>query len=303
MIFNIFVFFVAISLSSVSAFYSVIGLTAIFSGSFWPIIIMGSTLELAKLTAASWLYRNWKITPIILKTYFIISILLLMSITSLGIFGGLSKAHIDSTLDYGANSIEVRSLTQQEKMIQNRLDYLLARAKDPAIASDKLDRQIQTTQKELNDISKKKLPLLKEENKLTVDVGPIKYVAQLIYGDVDDGIDKAVRLVIMLIMVVFDPLAVLLLISANISLRQHENESEKISNIKKNLINNDDIVTNSKIDEPIVLEKSESVQINKNDIATMPEGDLPKEIKKRIISHGPGIYSEEIITLDDLMKK
>jgi len=264
---------------------------------------MGSTLELAKLTAASWLYRNWKITPIILKTYFIISITLLMSITSLGIFGGLSKAHIDSTLDYGANSIEVKSLTQQEKMIQNRLDYLLARAKDPAIASDKLDRQIQTTQKELNDISKKKLPLLKEENKLTVDVGPIKYVAQLIYGDVDDGIDKAVRLVIMLIMVVFDPLAVLLLISANISLRQHENESEKISNIKKNLINNDDIVTNSKIDEPIVLEKSESVQINKNDIATMPEGDLPKEIKKRIISHGPGIYSEEIITLDDLMKK
>ena len=303
MIFNIFVFFVAILLSSVSAFYSVIGLTAIFSGSFWPIIIMGSTLELAKLTAASWLYRNWKITPIILKTYFIISITLLMSITSLGIFGGLSKAHIDSTLDYGANSIEVKSLTQQEKMIQNRLDYLLARAKDPAIASDKLDRQIQTTQKELNDISKKKLPLLKEENKLTVDVGPIKYVAQLIYGDVDDGIDKAVRLVIMLIMVVFDPLAVLLLISANISLRQHENESEKISNIKKNLINNDDIVTNSKIDEPLVLEKSESVQINKNDIATMPEGDLPKEIKKRIISHGPGIYSEEIITLDDLMKK
>ena len=294
----------ALALSGIAAYYSVIGLAAIFTGAFWPIVFMGSVLEASKLVTTSWLYRNWKNCPFLLKSYLTTAVVILMLITSMGIFGYLSKAHIDSTLDAGANNVEVKTLNTQEKIAKERLDYLLARAKDPSTASNRLDKQIQDTQKELNEITKKKLPLLKESNKLVAEVGPIKYVGDMIYGsDDDNAIDKAVRLVIMLIMVVFDPLAVLLLISANISLRQHENESEKISNIKKNLINNDDIVTNSKIDEPIVLEKSESVQINKNDIATMPEGDLPKEIKKRIISHGPGIYSEEIITLDDLMKK
>ena len=119
------------------------------------------------------------------------------------------------------NSVEVKTLVQQEKIAKERLDYLLARAKDPSTASNRLDNQIQSTQKELVEINKKKLPLLKESNKLVAEVGPIKYVGDMIYGTEDDtAIDKAVRLVIMLIMVVFDPLAVLLLIAANISLMQ-----------------------------------------------------------------------------------
>jgi hypothetical protein len=96
---------------------------------------------------------------------------------------------------------------------------LLARAKDPSTASNRLDKQIQDTQKELTEINKRKLPLLKESNKLTAEVGPIKYIGDMVYGtDDEDGLDKAVRLVIMLIMVVFDPLAVLLLIAANMSM-------------------------------------------------------------------------------------
>jgi Skp family chaperone for outer membrane proteins len=139
----------------------------------------------------------------------------------MGIFGFLSKSHIDSTLDAGANQVEVRTLNAQEKIAKERLDYLLARAKDPSTASNRLDKQIQDTQKELNEISKKKLPLLKESNKLVAEVGPIKYVGDMIYGTEDaDSIDKAVRLVIMLIMIVFDPLAVLLLIAANMSMNQ-----------------------------------------------------------------------------------
>jgi len=137
----------------------------------------------------------------------------------MGIFGFLSKAHIDSTMDAGVNTIEVKTLVQQEKITKERLDYLLARAKDPSTASNKLDKQIQDTQKELTEINKRKLPLLKESNKLTAEVGPIKYVGDMIYGVEDEtGLDKAVRLVIMLIMVVFDPLAVLLLIAANMSM-------------------------------------------------------------------------------------
>ena len=156
-----------------------------------------------------------------------------MLITSMGIFGFLSKAHIDSTMDSGANTVEIKILTQQEKITKERLEYLLARAKDPSTASNRLDKQIQDTQKELTEINKKRLPLLKESNKLVAEVGPIKYVGDMIYGtDDDNAIDKAVRLVIMLIMVVFDPLAVLLLIAANISMQQRVRIPKPVEEIK-----------------------------------------------------------------------
>ena len=209
----------ALLLSGIAAYYSVIGLAAIFTGAFWPIVFMGSVLELSKLVTTSWLYRNWKTCPLLLKSYLTFAVVILMIITSMGIFGFLSKAHIDSTMDAGANTLEVKTLVQQEKITKERLDYLLARAKDPSTASNRLDKQIQDTQKELTEINKRKLPLLKESNKLTAEVGPIKYIGDMVYGtDDEDGLDKAVRLVIMLIMVVFDPLAVLLLIAANMSM-------------------------------------------------------------------------------------
>jgi len=213
-------FLCALALSGIAAYYSVIGLAAIFTGAFWPIVFMGGVLEASKLVTASWLYRNWKTCPLLLKTYLTTAVIVLMMITSMGIFGFLAKAHIDSTLDASANNVEVKTLNQQEKITKDRLDYLLARAKDPSTANNRLDKQIQDTQKELTEISKKKLPLLKESNKLVAEVGPIKYVGDLVYGsDDDNALDKAVRLVIMLIMVVFDPLAVLLLIAANMSLK------------------------------------------------------------------------------------
>jgi hypothetical protein len=213
----------ALALSGIAAYYSIIGLAAIFTGAFWPIVFMGSVLEASKLVTTSWLYRNWKTCPFLLKTYLTTAVVILMLITSMGIFGFLSKAHIDSTLDSGANMVEVKTLNAQEKITKERLEYLLLRAKDPSTASNRLDKQIQDTQKELNEITKKKLPLLKESNKLVAEVGPIKYVGDMIYGVEDDNaIDKAVRLVIMLIMIVFDPLAVLLLIAANMNIKQKE---------------------------------------------------------------------------------
>jgi hypothetical protein len=178
-----------------------------------------------------------------------------MVITSMGIFGFLSKAHIDSTMDAGMNSVEVKTLNQQEKIAKERLDYLLARAKDPSTASNRLDNQIQSTQKELVEINKKKLPLLKESNKLVAEVGPIKYVGDMIYGtDDENAIDKAVRLVIMLIMVVFDPLAVLLLVAANISMKRKEVETiEKID------------ITQELNDTSIEVEKQNIVEIEDNE--------------------------------------
>lgn len=228
-------FLAAFLLSGIAAYYSVIGLASIFTGSFWPVIIMGGSLEFAKLVTASWLYRNWKTSPFLLKTYLTTAVVVLMLITSMGIFGFLAKAHIDSTLNAGANSVEVKTLNAEEKITRDRLDYLLARAKDPSTASNRLDRQIQEAQKQLSDISQKKLPLLREENKLSADVGPIKYVADIFFGDSENALDKAVRLVIFMIMLVFDPLAVLLLVAANVPLAEKKTEQETIAVEKQNV--------------------------------------------------------------------
>tara|TARA_B110000503_G_scaffold28947_1_gene46333 strand:- start:80 stop:931 length:852 start_codon:yes stop_codon:yes gene_type:complete len=242
----------ALLLSGIAGYYSIIGLAAIFTGAFWPIVFMGSVLELSKLVTTSWLYRNWKTCPFLLRTYLTSAVVILMLITSMGIFGFLSKAHIDSTMDSGANVVEIKILTQQEKITKERLEYLLARAKDPSTASNRLDKQIQDTQKELTEINKKRLPLLKESNKLVAEVGPIKYVGDMVYGTDDDhAIDKAVRLVIMLIMVVFDPLAVLLLIAANISMQQRVKVPEPI-------------------EEPGAV--TETVEVDKENIADIEEG-------------------------------
>ena len=209
-------FIIAIALSAIAAFYSVIGLAQIFPGSFWPIILMGSVLEAAKLVTVSWLYNNWSVTVRAMRYYFCIAIVLLMAITSMGIFGYLSRAHIESNIVVGANTVQLKTIETQEKIARDRLDYLLARAKDPSTASNKLDKQIQETQAELTRLTKEKLPLMAEENKLTAEIGPIKYIAEIFYDRNDTGfIDKAVRLVIFTIIIVFDPLAVLLLIASN----------------------------------------------------------------------------------------
>jgi len=282
-------FLCAIALSAIAGYYSIIGLAAIFVGAFWPVVLMGSVLEVSKLVTASWLYRNWKIAPFLLRTYLTFAVLIIMLITSMGIFGFLAKAHIDSTLNSNANNVELKTLTIQEKITRDRLDYLIARAKDPSTASDKLDRQIQTTQKELTDISKRKLPLLKEDVKLTADVGPIKYVAELIYGNADDGIDKAVKLVIMIIMVVFDPLAVLLLIAANISLKQREevNEPETPSFFEKAR------TIAKKLDE-------DRIEIEKENITSVEE---EPEFVKKTIHTGIGRYEEHMVPVKKLEPK
>jgi hypothetical protein len=249
----------ALLLSGIAGYYSILGLAAIFTGAFWPIVFMGSVLELSKLVTTSWLYRNWETCPFLLKTYLTSAVVILMLITSMGIFGFLSKAHIDSTMDSGANTVEIKILTQQEKITKERLEYLLARAKDPSTASNRLDKQIQDTQKELTEINKKRLPLLKESNKLVAEVGPIKYVGDMIYGtDDDNAIDKAVRLVIMLIMVVFDPLAVLLLIAANISMQQRVKVPKPVEP--------------EPVKEPKPVSVTETVEVDIKNIADIEEG-------------------------------
>jgi len=278
----------ALLLSGIAAYYSIIGLAAIFTGAFWPIVFMGSVLEMSKLVTTSWLYRNWKSCPILLKSYLTFAVIILMIITSMGIFGFLSKAHIDSTMDSGMNNVEVKTLIQQEKIAKERLDYLLARAKDPSTASNRLDNQIQSTQRELVEINKKKLPLLKESNKLVAEVGPIKYVGDMIYGTDDDhAIDKAVRLVIMLIMVVFDPLAVLLLIAANMSMTQ-----KKIEPVEENNFDEPNKWFD-KIRDKVKKLDEDRIEVKKENIASIVENTTIQEREDPVrVQHAPGVYHE-----------
>lgn len=230
----IFPFLTAIALSGVAAYYSVIGLAQIFPGSFWPIIIMGSILEMAKLVTVSWLYNNWNQTILLMRYYFLVAIILLMLITSMGIFGYLSKAHLETNVVLGANTVQLKTLEQREKIVKERLEYLLKRAGDPATASRKIDKQIQEAQEELKEVNEKKLPLLSEENKLSAEIGPIKYIAEVLYTKDDPNfIDKAVRAVIVIIIIVFDPLAILLLVASNQTYRKLRENKESITESKK----------------------------------------------------------------------
>lgn len=232
-------------ISAVAAYFSILGLTTIFSGAFWPVFIMGSVLELGKLVAVSWLYNNWRITPLTIKTYLSASIAVLMLITSMGIFGLLSRAHIDQQLKLSIGaSAEIASIDSQIKIhddvikgydtqiaqIDAALEKMISQGQAQAsiyIADQQRKNRtniLQQKQKEIEaqtPLKLKKSKLESEYKSLEAEVGPIKYVAELIYGSAEPSlVDKAVRAVIILLILVFDPLAILLLVAFNISLQK-----------------------------------------------------------------------------------
>ena len=244
-------FLSAISISIIAAGYSIVGLATLFAGAVVPIILMGSALEVGKLVAASWLYHNWNSdVPRLLKSYLFIAIIVLVFITSLGIFGFLSKAHLDQVKPTSSNNIKIELLDNQIKSqeiiierSQNTLTLLdkalevyidkeyvtrgLKERKKQKPERDALTLAINEASDKIAELSDKKGSLKLEQDKIEAEVGPIKYVAELIYGEnAKDMFDHAVRVVILILIFVFDPLAVLLLIAANISLRQWRRKRE-----------------------------------------------------------------------------
>ena len=254
MFLTILTFLSAISISIIAAGYSIIGLATLFAGAVIPIILMGSALEVGKLVAASWLYHNWNSdVPRLLKAYLFSAIIILIFITSMGIFGFLSKAHLDQVKPTSSNNIKIELLNNQIKSQQLIIDRsqktltLLDKALEVYIDKEfvtrglkerkkqeperlELNTAIKEASNEIGKLSEEKGILSLEQNKIEAEVGPIKYVAELIYGEnAENNFDSAVRIVILILIFVFDPLAVLLLIAANISLRQWRQKR----NIKK----------------------------------------------------------------------
>jgi len=239
MIFNYLVLFIAIALSVVAAYYSIAGLAFIFSAAVIPVVVMGSVLEAAKVVSASWLYQNWQTAPSSIKYYLTTAVCVLIFITSMGIFGFLSKAHIDQNLSTVDNSIVIKNLEREirgeESSITNAqrsLDILdsLVTSADPKDANfirnrqkrerENINTDIRKASEKINQLSLQLAPLKQKEAEFEAEVGPIKYVADLIYGESDKNVlEKAVRIVILIIVFVFDPLAIILLIAANHSLK------------------------------------------------------------------------------------
>lgn len=242
-------FATAVVLSAVAEYYSIVGLMAIFAASPIAVIVMGIALGVAKLVTVSWLYRNWNEAPKLLKYYFVVAIVILMMITSLGIFGFLSKAHSDQSIVSGSAIEKVmiydrkidtaKSNIDQSrkalKQLDESVDQIMARSTSEAGASKaaglrrsqqaerkRLLENIEAEQKRVSDLTEESAASRSDLRQIEAKVGPIKYIANFVYGEASaDLLDKSVTWIIILLIFVFDPLAVLMMIAANYSLKMH----------------------------------------------------------------------------------
>jgi hypothetical protein len=291
-------FAVALSLSALAAYYAVMGLIAIFAAAVVPIALMGSLLEASKLVVASWLYRSWNEIPRLMKTYFTIALVVLMLLTSMGIFGFLSKAHLDQAVPSGDVAaklalIDEKIKTEKENINASRkelsqldaqVDQTIARTTEASGAeraisirrNQQKDRarilsEIGSSQTKIAKLNEERAPIASEVRKIEAEVGPIKYIAALIYGDnpEEDVLEKSVRWFIIMIVIVFDPLAVLLLVAANWNLRK---EQQLISPEKA-----------KSTDTPSELEQvEETLDIEVDEPTKDWEPELYDRVKKRI---------------------
>ena len=252
MFFGLVTLFVALSISAVAAYYSIVGLMAIFSAAAFSIAVMGVVLEIGKLVTASWLYQNWKTVPKVLKYYLTSAVVILMFITSMGIFGYLSKSHIDAGTNTSQVTVKldrVNSRIASEQKVIDRavrqlenLDKALERYVELGAVSKGLDRRISQeeerlkltnmvnkSQEKIDEYLDEKSDYELEIKNFEVEVGPLKYISALLYGD--DALtflENAVRWVILILVFVFDPLAVLLVVAANITIRDVLNKRKRI---------------------------------------------------------------------------
>jgi hypothetical protein len=270
---------VALTLSAIAAWYSVLGLTAIFAAAVIPIIIMGGSLEIAKVVTTVWLHKYWDRSGWKLKLYLIPAVVALAFLTSMGIFGFLSKAHSDQTLVSGDVGAKVELIDERIKIsreniamnqvaleqMNNQVDQLLGRTDDDKGANravqvrrqqarerNRLNNEIEAEQVKIAKLSEEAAPIRAEIRKIEAEVGPIKYIAALIYGDNPDSnlLERAVRWMIILIVLVFDPLALTLVLAAQSSYRwldddlrnrKKEEDSKESEDVPTTKLSQDDV--------------------------------------------------------------
>lgn len=233
--------FTSLLLATCAAYFSIVGIMTIFAGAAFAVMIMSTVLEIGKLVSTAWLHYEWDRINNLVRAYFIFAVLVLMFITSMGIFGYLSKAHIDQTIQVGGNNelkIEMlerkiqrqqgiindseKVVAQLDETVEKLQEYDRIRGPDGAIAirasqaeeRTALNETIETSYNAIEDLQTELLPFKKQQISLEVEIGPLKYIAELVYGEENarDNFDNAVRWIIILLVFVFDPLAIMLLI-------------------------------------------------------------------------------------------
>lgn len=299
----------AILLSGIAEYFSIVGLIAIFAAAPISVAVMGGALGVSKLVAASWVYRNWDHAPKSLRYYLTLAVLILSIITSMGIFGFLSKAHSEQTLVSG--DLQAKLLVYEEKIktakenievdrkqlkqLDSAVDQVMARSNTEegatkAIAIRKtqtreraaLAKSIETNQKLISTLSEESAPLRAEVRKVDAEVGPVKYIANFIYGDAETALlEKAVTWIIILIIFVFDPLAILLLIAANVKPPVQETTATGetapvLSTVEHDLKLQDDVA----IREFVTIEKQQGWR--KETLTVADSSDAVKIDKERI---------------------
>lgn len=239
-------FLSALSISAVSAWFSIVGIMAIFAGAKVAALSVGIVLEIGKLVATSWLYRNWSHAPLLLRAPLVIATLVLMFITSMGAFGFLSKAHIEQGASSGNSIAKIERIDQQIAVEQARINDIKSlitqldsavnaySARDRIAASvalrrsqaqqrKELTQELTTIQKSIDQYTDQKFELQSQIRGYELEVGPVKYIAALVYEDPADNLESTIRIVTLIIVAVLDPFAVILLIAANYSLMHRNN--------------------------------------------------------------------------------
>jgi hypothetical protein len=248
--------FSGLTISAVAIYYSVAGLVAIFAASVMPIIVMGVVLEVSKLVATVWLKLNWHRAPLFIRTYLLVAIAILMLITSMGIFGFLSKAHSNNSLISGdvqsriavydekikTQNDNIEAARKALKQLDEGVDQVLGRSTSETGASRavalrksqqkeraQLQAEIQKSQQSISQLADARAPIAAEVRKVEAEVGPVKYIASFIYGSNPDTniLEKAVTWVIIIIVSVFDPLAIILLLASQYSFQWFRKEKEQ----------------------------------------------------------------------------
>ena len=305
----------ALSLAAVADWFSIIGFMTIYAASPIHALIMGIVLALAKLVTTSWVYRNWKFVGWNLKGPLIGFVIALMIATSIGTYGFLTKSHLDQgggTIDNGA---KVERLDQQiareksviiddEKVItqldatinsyigKDRTDKSLAVRKSQAPQRKQLREDIDASQKRIDTFSDEKLKLQSEVRKQQLDVGPIRYIAELFYGVADDAtknIEAAVRIFTLLITSTLDPLAVILLVAANHTLLRIRDEKENTNSTESNILPESG-TTMADGASPIIVHDAQGIKLR----ASVPEAGSTSSTIQELIHEEENTPKEDV---------
>jgi hypothetical protein len=242
MFLTVILFLAALSISGVSAFYSISGLTAIFPGAIIPVIALGIVLEIGKLSGIAFLHKYWCDAAFSIKAPLVMIILFLMLINSMGIFGLLSKAHITQEVSNAGQASQIRitqgrltsersAITDLDTQIGNidqainkltqtgRAGQALAQVNAQRKARQTLSNEKLAHQSTVDDLTKQEVEKDVANKLLEADFGPLQYLADFVYGKANaEQLENVVRWIISIIVFVTDPLAVILLVSASFSL-------------------------------------------------------------------------------------